>query len=123
MTTDSMSAGGDPRGLLSDVHALAHRVRLDQRVTWVALLVLAVVTVVAIPIDWWGMEVRCSDAGDVCHIWRRGAQFYWPPALLLAYAAIAVSYVRVNRARGLGARVLPYTITGVALTVVFTASW
>jgi hypothetical protein len=41
MTTDSISAGGDPRRLLSDVRALARRVRRDQRMTWVALLVLA----------------------------------------------------------------------------------
>ena len=34
MTTDSVPAGGDPRRLLSDVRTLAHRVRLDQRVTW-----------------------------------------------------------------------------------------
>jgi hypothetical protein len=49
--------------------------------------------------------------------------YFWPPALLLAYAAIAVCYVRVVRARGLGAWVLPYALTGVALTVVFTAAW
>jgi hypothetical protein len=92
-------------------------------VTWVALLVLAAVTFAAIPIDWYFLEVRCVDDGSVCYFWRRGAQFYWPPALLLAYAAIAVCYLRVARARGLGARVLPYVLTGVALTVVFTAAW
>ena len=49
--------------------------------------------------------------------------YYWPPALLLAYAAIAVSYVRAARARGLGARVLPYAITGAATVLVFTAAY
>ncbi|WP_412102661.1 transcriptional regulator [Plantactinospora sp. KLBMP9567] len=48
---------------------------------------------------------------------------YWPPALLLAYMAIAVCYLRVARARGLGARVLPYALTGGALTLLFTAAW
>jgi hypothetical protein len=133
MTTDSVPAGGDPRRLLLDVRTLAHRVRLDQRVTWVALLVLAAVTFVAIPIDWYGLDVQCvpgapprlaqvADA-SVCHFDRRGVLLYWPPALLLAYTAIAVCYVRIARTRGLGTRVLPYALTGVALTVVFTAAW
>lgn len=41
MTTETIADAGDPRRLLSDVRALAHRVRLDQRVTWAALLVPA----------------------------------------------------------------------------------
>jgi hypothetical protein len=122
MTTDSVPSEGDPRQLLSDVRALAHRVRRDQRVTWVALLVLAAVTLVGIPFDWFGMQVHCHADGS-CEFARRGVLYYWPPALLLAYAAIAVCYVRAARARGLGARVLPYAITGAATTVVFTAAW
>ncbi|MEU4782568.1 hypothetical protein [Micromonospora sp. NPDC023633] len=132
MTTDSVPASGDPRRLLSDVRTLAHRVRLDQRVTWVALLVLTAVTFAAIPIDWYSLYADCGsasawinnvDGSSMCHIRREGAMFYWPPALLLAYTAIAVYAVRVTRARGLGARVLPYALTGVALTVLFTAAW
>ncbi|GAA3240359.1 hypothetical protein ACFO1B_08820 [Dactylosporangium siamense] len=133
MTTDSAPAAGDPRRLLADVRALARRVRVDQRVTWVALLVLAAVTFAAIPIDYYGLDVRCEPGAaadlvrpadaSVCTTWRRGAVFYWPPALLLAYTAIAVCYVRVARARGLGTRVLPYAITGGALTVGFAAAW
>jgi hypothetical protein len=122
MTTDSVPAGGDPRRLLSDVRALAHRVRLDRRMTWVALLVLAVATFAGIPFDWFGMKVHCLPDGG-CEFARRGVLYYWPAALLLAYAAIAVCYVRAARARGLGARVLPYALTGAALTVVFTAAW
>jgi hypothetical protein len=122
MTTDSIPSDGDPRRLLSDVRALAHRVRLDQRMTWVALLVLAAVTLVGIPFDWFGMRVHCH-ADSSCEFARRGVLYYWPPALLLAYSAIAVCYVRAARARGLGARVLPYAITGAATTVVFTAAW
>ncbi|GIJ46773.1 hypothetical protein Val02_36590 [Virgisporangium aliadipatigenens] len=132
MTTDAVPAGGDPRRLLSDVRALAHRVRLDQRITWVALLVLAVVTFVAIPIDAYSLHADCGSAADwitqpdghqSCHIHRAGALVYWPPALLLAYGAIAVYAVRTARARGLGVRVLPYVLTGAALTVVFAAAW
>ena len=121
MTTESIPAGGDARRLLSDVRSLARRVRVDQRLTWVALLVLAVVTAVGIPFDWFGMKLHCHPDG--CEFARRGVLYYWPPALLLAYAAIAVSYVRAARARGVGARVLPYAITGAVLTLLFTAAW
>jgi hypothetical protein len=121
MTTESLSAGDDPHRLLADVRALAGRVRRDQRRTWVALLVLAVVTLLAVPFDWLFMQVRCDDTG--CMFARRGMLYYWPPALLLAYAAIAVSYVRAARERGLGARVLPYAITGAVTAVVLTAAY
>ena len=121
MTTDSMSAGGDPRRLLSEVRSLAYRVRLDQRMTWVALLVLAAVTLVGIPFDWLGMRVHCHPDTS-CDFARRGLLYYWPAALLVAYAVITFCYVRAARARGLGARVLPYAITGAVTTVVFTAA-
>ncbi|MBO3737365.1 hypothetical protein [Actinoplanes flavus] len=120
MTTDAVP--GDPRRLLSEVRDLAHRVRRDQRVTWVALLVLAVVTFAAIPFDWFGMEVRCAPTGE-CEFSRDGVLYYWPPALLMAYAAIAYAYRRVARSRGVEARVLPYAITGAALILVFLAAW
>ncbi|MEU5566814.1 hypothetical protein [Micromonospora musae] len=122
MTTDSVPAGDDPRRLLSDVRALAHRVRLDQRVTWVALLVLGTVTLVGIPFDWFGMQVHCRPDSS-CEFARRGVLYYWPAAFLLAYAAIAFCYVRAARTRGLGTRVLSYALTGVALTALFTAAW
>ena len=121
MTTDSVSAGDDPHRLLSDVRDLVCRVRRDQRLTWVALLILAAMTFVAVPFDWLFMNVRCDDGG--CMFARRGMLYYWPPALLLAYAAIAVSYVRAARERGLGARVLPYAITGAVTAVVITAAY
>jgi len=123
MTTDSVPAGGDPSRLLSEVRGLARRVRVDQRVTWFALLVLAAVTFVGIPFDWYFLVFHCAGDGTACQFSRQGVLYYWPPALLLAYAAIAVCYVRVARARGLGARVTPYALTGVALTVLFTAAW
>jgi hypothetical protein len=121
MTTDSVPAGDDPHRLLADVRSLASRVRRDQRLTWVALLVLAATAFLAIPFDWLFMTVQCQ--ADGCTFARRGMLYYWPPALLLAYAAITVSYVRAARARGLGARVLPYAITGAATTFVFTAAY
>jgi hypothetical protein len=121
MTTDSLSAGDDPRRLLADVRQLTSRVRRDQRLTWVALWVLAALTFLAIPFDWLLTTVRCDDSG--CIVARRGLLFFWPPAFLVAYAAIAVSYVRAARARGLGARVLPYAITGAISAVVIAAAY
>lgn len=127
MTTESVPAGGDPRRLLSDVRALSRRVRLDQRVTWFALLVLAAVTLVAIPIDWLSIRAECADViaagGEACGVRRLAAHIYWPVALLVAYVGIALFAVRAARARGLGARVRPYVVTGVALTVVSVAAW
>jgi len=125
MTTESVPAGGDARRLLSDVRSLAHRVRRDQRATWIALLILGLATLVAIPFDYFFLVAHCRPAGDgaACTFDRRGVLFYWPPALLVSYAAIALCYVRVARERGLGARVSPYAITGAALTILFTAAW
>jgi hypothetical protein len=124
MSADVVS-GDDPGRLLDETRGLARRVRADQRVTWMALLVLAVVTFVAIPFDWHFLVAHCGPVadGDACRFDRRGVLYYWPPALLLAYATIAFCYVRITRARGVGTRVLPYAITGAALTVVFTAVW
>ena len=122
MTTEAVSAGGDPRRLLADIRALAHRVRLDQRMTWAALLVLAAVTLIAIPFDWFGLKTDCHPDGS-CVFERRGMLYYWPPAMMLGYATIAVWYLRAARARGLGARVLPYAVTGVVTALVFPAGW
>ncbi|MBO4205662.1 hypothetical protein [Micromonospora echinofusca] len=83
-----MPVGGDPRRLLSDVRTLAHRVRVDQRMTWVALLALVAVTFAGIPFDWFGMTVNCQPDGS-CQFARRGLLYYWLPALLLAYTVIA----------------------------------
>jgi hypothetical protein len=122
MTTDSVSAGGDPHRLLSDVRALAHRVRLDQRVTWVALLILAAVSYVAVPIHWLALRSDCAQDGS-CHLRGLDRGYFWLPALLLAYTAIAMYAVRVTRARGVGARVLPYVLTGVALALLSASAW
>ncbi|WP_433305945.1 hypothetical protein ACQP2F_19450 [Actinoplanes sp. CA-030573] len=125
MTTDSVPTGSDPRRLLADARSLARRVRADQRLTWVTLLVLAGVTFLAIPFDWFFLVAHCTPAaggGEACRFDRQGMVWFWPPALLLAYGVIAYLYVRVARSRGLGARVLPYVITGAALVLLFIAA-
>jgi len=130
MTTDSIPAGGDPRRLLAEARDLARRVRLAQRVTSLPLLVLALVIFGAIPVYRYGREVvsDCQAVGDgqVCKIWFQTATFYWLAALVLAYVVIAGGYLRVARARGVDARVLPYAVTGVALVALgfaFAAVW
>ncbi|GID21681.1 hypothetical protein Aab01nite_52710 [Paractinoplanes abujensis] len=90
--------------------------------TWAALLVLAVAVLAAIPFDWFGMWVSCTPDGS-CQFARRGMLYFWPAAMVLMYAAIAYIYLRAARERGVGARVLPYAITGAATAVVFPAGW
>ncbi|MEV6814262.1 hypothetical protein [Micromonospora sp. NPDC051296] len=129
MTSDAAPAGGDPRRLLADARVLARRVRLDQRVTWLPLLVLAVVTFGAITAYRYGHVVSDCHAvndGQVCKVWFQTVTFYWLAALVLAYVVIAGGYLRVARARGVDARVLPYAVTGVALVglgFAFAAVW
>jgi hypothetical protein len=131
MTSNAVPADGDPRRLLAEARDLARRVRVAQRVTWLPLLVLAVVTFGAIPVYRYGHRVL-SDCrlvggdGQVCKVWFQAAEFYWLAAVVLAYVVIAGGYLRVARARGLGARVLPYVLTGVGLVVLgaaFAAAW
>ncbi|MFJ8578319.1 hypothetical protein [Micromonospora sp. NPDC093277] len=129
MTTDSVPAGGDPRRLLADARDLARRVRLDQRVTWLPLLVLALVIFGAIPAYRYGHVVsdcQTVNDGEVCNVWLQTVTFYWLAALALAYLVIAGGYLRVARARGVDARVLPYAVIGIALVglgFAFAAVW
>lgn len=121
MTSDVVPAGGDPRRLLAQARGLARRVRLDQRVTWLPLLVLAVVTLGAIPVHRYGQHVvsdcQAVAGGQVCKVWEPAAEIYWLAALVMAYVLIAGGYLRVARARGVDARTLPYALTGVTLSV------
>jgi hypothetical protein len=119
-----MAAGDDPRWLLAHVRHLTRQVRVAQRVTWLPLLVLAVVTFAAIPIHRYGTQVYGCKAiadGGVCQVRNVAAAVYWPVALAVSYVAIAYGYLRAARARGLGGRVVPYVVTGIALTVLSTA--
>jgi hypothetical protein len=121
MATDS--SGDDPRQLLSSAHELTERVRRAQRATWFPLLVFAAVIFVAIPFTRYGGHfpakctlVHTADQGTLRQCVAYGTVgVYWPIALVLAYAAIAVFYVRRSRARGVGTRVMPYVITGIVV--------
>ncbi|GAB3811992.1 hypothetical protein ACFQ0D_19180 [Micromonospora zhanjiangensis] len=108
--------------MLADVRELAQRVRLAQRVTWLPLLVLAVVTVGAIPVYLFGDPVvsNChpmADGGQLCEVSFVAAKIYWLVAVILGYVLIARGYLRVARARGVDARVLPYVVTGLMVSV------
>lgn len=120
MTTNSISAGDDPRRLLAESRRLAYGARADRRVTWLPLLVLAVVTLLAVPVYRVGHVISCDATG--CRLWQRTPVIYWTVALTLAYAFIAFWYLRVARQRGLSPRILPYVLTGVALIAVFLAA-
>jgi hypothetical protein len=119
-----MAAGGDPRRLLAQVRHLTRRVRIAQRVTWLPLLVLGVVTFVAIPAHRYGWRVFGCVAtadGQVCRGRNVALIVYWQVALAVSYVAIAYGYLRAARARGLGGRVVPYVVTGIALNVLVQA--
>jgi hypothetical protein len=120
MTTGTVPVPDEPRRLLAEVRSLTRQVRRDQRLTWVTLLILAGVTFLAIPFDVVFMHVRHFADGSN-QFSRQGVLYFWPAALLVSYAAIAYSYIRTARTRGLSARVMPYAITGAALTALFTA--
>ncbi|MEV4808839.1 hypothetical protein [Micromonospora avicenniae] len=123
MTTHPMAAGDDPHRLLAHARHLARRVRVAQRVTWLPLLVLAVVTFAAIPAHRYGWRSTCVAVadGEICRGRNLALIVYWQVALAVAYVAIAYGYLRAARARGLGGRVLPYVVTGIALNVLVQA--
>jgi hypothetical protein len=115
---------GDPRRLLADMRELARRVRRAQRGTWVALLVLGVTVLLAIPFYEYGhyVLVHCQTGagGRVCSRYPTLAFWYWPVALVAAYALIGGIFVRRARARGVGARVRPYLLGGIVLVAAGT---
>jgi hypothetical protein len=130
MTSDSIRTGddprrlpADPRRLLADSRRLTQEVRLDRRVTWLPLLVLAGTLLLAAPVYRLGNVMHCHPDGS-CQLTQQTPVIYWPLALAAAYAAIAYWYQRVARARGLSPRLLPYVVTGVAMVAVFLgAQW
>src|SRR5262249_10797023 len=115
MTTECASAADDPRWLLSTVSELAARVPRTHSATWFPLLAIAAITFAAIPVCRYGhYALTCDSAAShrICSAYSVTAFVYWPIALLLAYAAIAVCYIRVSRQRGVGTRVRPYVLAG-----------
>lgn len=99
--------------------------RRAQRGTWPALLVLGATVLLAIPFYRYGTHVlaHCqagSNGAFVCTRYPTLAFWYWPVALVVAYALIGAIFVRRARSHGVGARVRPYVIAGIVLVVVAT---
>lgn len=131
MTDDSVSSAASPHELMTTVRDLTRQVRAAQRGTWFPLLVLATITLVAIPVyryapylDVFG-ACRSRPGHTVCPAPNPAELGYWTVALLLAYAAIAGFYVRQSRRRGVGTPIRPYIVVGVTLAVLMAAvsSW
>jgi hypothetical protein len=106
-------------------------VRAAQRGSWFPLLVFGIVTVAAIPFEGYGHFAHtcanytafeaASPRGRVCSVYSTSSFVYWPIALVVAYSAITAFYLRRSNRRGVGTRIQPYLITGIALAVVLTA--
>ncbi|MFE4977458.1 hypothetical protein ACFRAR_35775 [Kitasatospora sp. NPDC056651] len=92
--------------------ALVRHVRREQRGAWFALLVFAAVRFANAPVVRYGQGDHNGDLPP--------AMWYWPVALLLAYGAITWFYVRRSARVGLGIRVGPYLVLGIALVVFIT---
>lgn len=111
---------------------LTRQVRAAQRGTWFPLLVFAVITLGAIPVNRYGVHrlEGCSttpgpagQVGRVCAVYTLGAVVYWSVAMVLAYTAIAAFYVHQSRRRGVGTRIRPYVLVGVIIfSLVMAAS-
>lgn len=127
-----------PRQMLSTAQELTRRVRKAQRGTWFPLVLLGLVVVAAAPFYRVGShpQVTCgpvtvthgaggaAGVAKTCFIafgWP--AFIYWTVALLLAYIVIAGFYVLRARRRGVGARIRPYVIAGVAGLILDAALW
>jgi hypothetical protein len=118
METVAGGAAGDPRWLLSNARELAQQVRREQRASWFALLVFAALTFASVPaVRYGGHHLDCQAvlAAVNCRVYSEAEFVYWPIALVLAYAVIAMFYIRRSRARGVGTRVRPYVIAGVVI--------
>jgi hypothetical protein len=125
MTDRPLPPQDGPRELLSATRRLTRQVRQAQRGTWFPLLLFAVLTLASIPValnSRHPIDCRVNSVGRVCIAFSLGSYVYWPLALVLAYAAIAVFYVYRARERGVGTRVRPYVITGVIIAVLATGA-
>jgi hypothetical protein len=125
MSFETAPATDDPQHLLAATRELTRRVRREQRGGWFPLLVFAVATFVAIPFDRYGRHVtsHCTslhNGGYICTGYSPLTLWYWPVAILLAYAAISWFYLRHARQRGVGTRVQSYVVVGVLLVVLVT---
>ncbi|MFF4139723.1 hypothetical protein ACFY1B_52250 [Streptomyces mirabilis] len=132
MTDASVPSPDTPHEVLASLGDLTRRVRAAQRGTWFPLLLLGALTLGGILVGRFTFKVETvpCPAGDAvtgggCTLITQGSALYWTLGIALAYAATAFFYIRRARDRGVGTRVRPYILTGIALVglVAATASW
>jgi hypothetical protein len=132
MTDGSAASADTARQALSATRQLTRRVRHAQRSTWLPLVLLGLVVVASAPFYRLGRHVvtcdpalgarggvQIIDGGACVQVVGWPVGVYWILAFVLAYAAIAAFYVHRARSRGVGARVLPYVGSGIAVGLVF----
>jgi hypothetical protein len=138
MADEQVPVTDSPRQLLSATHELTRRVRQAQRATWFPLVLLGLVVVAAVPVYRYGshLDISCvpvrggvvpvgGGVAERCLVTYGGwpAFIYWMVALVLAYAVIAGFYVLRARRRGVGARIRPYVLAGIAGLVLVAVLW
>jgi hypothetical protein len=131
MADEQVPVADTPRQLLSTTHELTRRVRQAQRATWFPLVLLGLVVVAAVPVYRYGSRLAVScvpvsgGVAERCLVTYGGwpAFIYWMVALVLAYAVIAGFYVLRARRRGVGARIRPYVLAGIAGLILVAVIW
>jgi hypothetical protein len=141
MTEDSGRAAESSRQLLLGTRELTRRVRRAQRGAWFPLVLLGLVAAGAAPFYRVGPHPHATCTAIVtrgpggiaagpgtgavkCFIafgWP--AFIYWVIALAAAYAVVAGFYVLRARRRGVGARIRPYVIAGLAGVMLVAVLW
>jgi hypothetical protein len=138
MADEQVPVADTPGQLLSATHELTRRVRQAQRATWFPLVLLGLVVVAAVPVYRYGARLAIScvpvsggvvpvsgGVAERCLVTYGGwpAFIYWMVALVLAYAVIAGFYVLRARRRGVGARIRPYVLAGIAGLILVAVIW
>jgi hypothetical protein len=122
-----MPSSDTAHDLLASVRDLTRQVRAAQRGTWYPLLLLAVITLIGIPVlRYGGHHMDACTAGAVpgmrlCRGYSLWGLVYWSVALVLAYALTAAYYLRRSRRLGVGTRIRPYVVVGVVVTAAVAA--
>jgi hypothetical protein len=114
-----------PDEMLSATRRLILRVRQAQRGTWFPLLLFGVITLASLPFlvsSHHVIDCRNLSPEKACLAFSPWSYLYWPPALVLAYAVVAVFYLHRARRRGVGTRVRPYVLAGIIIAAAATGA-
>jgi hypothetical protein len=141
MTEDSASSTETPRQLLSTTRELTSRVRRAQRGAWFPLVLLGLVAAGAAPFYRVGPDPHAictgiavsgpggAPAGSAPRAIRCFIAFGWPAfiywviALAGSYVLIAGFYMLRARRRGVGTRIRPYVVAGLAGVLLVAVLW